>query len=794
MRKVLSTGICLLSFFMGHGQNIVVSSFPAKGFYSNRPAQKWEESLVTGNGIMGVMVAGNPYNESIVFNHFQLYLPINEPLKPVSQGKHLPALRQKMLDGKYAEAAQDVVVLSQSEGYEGKRWTDPFIPAFQLNISSDTSKISAYSRTVDFISGETEVKWSDSKGIFSRRLFISRADNVVVMQLRANMGASINTNLSLSQILTSDPGARKKFMLDEKNGIAKVESKATENGLVFRAWYERPYENSYHGYNSFKGYEGAVKVITTGGNLIIEQDQLIINNAKEVLVLACVEPSKDMNISRISDLFNQLNSCSTDYKKLLARHAVIHNNLFSSVSLDLGESEADSEKSSEELLLAGGNNHTLIEKIFDAARYNVICATGINPPNLQGIWGATMTPPWSGDYTTNGNLPTVIAHYLQSNTPELMLPLFDKLESFMDDFRVNARELFNCRGIHVPSRFSNHGLNNHFDATYPMSFWTAGAAWYSMFYYDYYLYTLDKEFLKNRAFPFMVEAALFYEDFLTEGANGKYVFNPSYSPENKPSNYQSQACINATMDVMAANALFRSVIEASRILNMHSDKIEKWGSILKRMPPYAINENGEIREWMWGDLQDNHNHRHASHLWGLYDLHDPLIMSNPDLIKACKQAVDKRMEIRRKDNGGIMAFGMVQLASAACALGEKETTHDMLTWLGDCYWNNNLVSTHDPKKTFNLDICGGYPSLVMKMLAYSEPGFISLLPCLPVDWVQGNIKGTALRGGIIMNELKWNGDKVQATLLSKIDQVVRIQVRGAPKGEIKLSAGYFGLS
>lgn len=105
-----------------------------------------------------------------------------------------------------------------------------------------------------------------------------------------------------------------------------------------------------------------------------------------------------------------------------------------------------------------------------------------------------MTPPWSGDYTTNGNLPVVVSHYLQANTPELMLPLFDRLEAYMEDFKVNARELFNCQGIHVPSRFSSHGLNNHFDATWPMTFWLAGAAWYSLFYYDYYMYTLDKDF------------------------------------------------------------------------------------------------------------------------------------------------------------------------------------------------------------------------------------------------------------------------------------------------------------
>ena len=400
-----------------------------------------------------------------------------------------------------------------------------------------------------------------------------------------------------------------------------------------------------------------------------------------------------------------------------------------------------------------------------------------------------MTAPWSGDFTTNGNLPVVISHYLQANTPELMLPLFDRLEAFMDDFKVNAKELFNCRGIHVPSRFSTHGLNNHMDATWPMTFWTVGAAWYSLFYYDYYLYTLDEDFLRNRALPFMEQTALFYEDFLTEGPDGKYIFSPSYSPENHPANSKSQACINATMEIMGANGALCAVINASRWLGVNKDKIPVWEAMLAKMPPYQLNANGELREWMWKDLQDNHSHRHASHLFGLYDLHDPLIMNNDTLREGCRKAVERRLEIRKKDNGGIMAFGMVQLAFAAAALGESETAYEMLQWLGNSYWNNNLVSTHDPKKTFNTDICGGYPSLIMKMLVYAEPGTVSLLPSTPKEWKTGSIQGTALRGGILVNKLSWNENNVQVVLTSQIDQTINLFVKGKFIQKVDLPAG-----
>ena len=789
MKRFYSFILGSILFLGSCTQNIELSKVPEKGFYSSRAAQKWEESLVTGNGTMGAMVAGNPFDEKIVFNHALLYLPLYPTLKPVSQGDYIEAIRKLTLEGKYAEASQLVVERSHTDGYGRKRATDPFIPAFQMNVSSDSTQITNYSRSVDFTSGEIEVKWQDKNGIFSRKLFVSRPDNVVMMKLSSNNGAPISNTFSLSQILNANKNRLKKFELDENLGISKVESKAIKKGLTFRVWYEKAYKDGYGGYNSYEGYEGAVKIIQKGGSVSVKDDQLIVNGASEIILLSRISPSENMGESKLDDLFAQLDGFNPDYDQMLEKQKVVHNDLFSRVSLDLGASAEDRQKSSEELLKAGGKNPALIERLFDASRYNVICATGVNPPNLQGIWGATMTPSWSGTYTTNGNLPVVISHNLQANTPELMMPLFDKYDAFMDDFKASARELFHCRGIHVPAVFTTHGLNNHFDATWTMTFWTAGAAWYSMFYYDYYLYTLDTTFLKNRALPFMEQSALFYEDFLLEGTDGKYIFNPSYSPENNPSNSESQTCINATMDVMAANGLLRSLIEASRILGVNSEKIPVWENMLEKMPAYQLNEQGEIKEWMWKNLKDNHNHRHASHLWGLYDLHDPLIINNPDFFEGCKKAIDSRMEIRRQNEGGIMAFGLIQLGSSAAALGETETAYDILTWLGNNYWNNNMVSTHDPHNIFNIDICGGYPSLIMKMLYYSETGLVSLLPCKPEDWKNGSLKEAAMRGGILLKELTWNNNGGQATLVSKIDQTVKLKVYGQDKGEIKLKAG-----
>lgn len=321
-----------------------------------------------------------------------------------------------------------------------------------------------------------------------------------------------------------------------------------------------------------------------------------------------------------------------------------------------------------------------------------------------------------------------------------------------------------------------------------MTFWTAGAAWYSIFYYDYYLHTLDRGFLLNRALPFMEQAALFYEDFLTLGDDSRYVFNPSYSPENHPGNSKSQACINATMDVMAAKGLLRCLIDASETLNVNADKLPVWQTMLDRMPAYQIGDDGCLREWMWKDLSDNHEHRHASHLLGMFYFRDPEIMASPELQEACRRVIASRMAYRRSHtNGGVMAFGISQLAFPACLLGEAETAHDLLVYAADNYWNSNMMTTHDSHSIFNADMSGAFPAMVLKMLAYSDKGLVSFLPACP--WQSGSIEGMTLRGGVKIVRMEWNDKELRCRLQSPIDQTVNLELRNQPVRTLSLPAG-----
>jgi len=743
---------------------------PERGFISRQPADNWEQALVTGNGKLGAMVFGAALDETIVVNHGRLYLPLHPPLAPPATAPLLPEIRRLMAAGTYQKAAELVVATADKAGYGGKRWTDPYIPACDLKLRMEPrGEVNDYQRSVDFATGVAAVHWSDQRGAFTRRVFASRADDLIAVSLSGATKGSLDCRLQLAtRPLEGQGGWNPEQMI--KIGIKDVNRSAGDGALTYRCSFRRSWQGS------LQGYEVAARVITRGGHSAPAGDAIQITGADEVLVLMRVELLNDFTQSRLPAMQAALGGIDADFAKLLDRHAAIHRPLFERVRLDLGGG-ADRALASEELLEKSGVGKlspALLEKVFDAARYAVLSSSGEVFPNLQGIWTGTSSPPWSADFTLNGNVQCALSADLSGNLAECLEPFFQFLETHMAEFRDNARQLYGCRGIHVPSRASTHGLNNHFDATWPMTLWTAGAAWAARFYYDYALYTGDREFLAKRALPFMREAALFYEDFLIEGADGKLLFSPSYSPENNPANNPSQACINATMDVAAARELLTNLIAACATLGCDAEGVQRWQAMLNKLPAYQINGDGAIKEWTTPLLDDNYAHRHVSHLYALYAGMPADIAAAPALRQAFLVALQKRMEVRRRENGGEMAFGMVQMGLAADSLRDAGMAYEIVDWLTNNFWRSNLVSTHNPHSLFNTDICGGLPAVVLRMLVDSRPGQVDLLPALPPQWPSGSLAGARCVGNIEVRMLRWSPGELTATLRSGSTQTVEV--------------------
>jgi hypothetical protein len=356
-----------------------------------------------------------------------------------------------------------------------------------------------------------------------------------------------------------------------------------------------------------------------------------------------------------------------------------------------------------------------------------------------------------------------------------MLSYISYIESLVPDMELNAKHYFGCRGIVLPSRTSTHGYNNALEENFAGGMWVAGAPWAAHYFYDYYLYTEDEKFLSERALPFMEKVALFFEDFVYEGPDGKYIFSPAQSPENWPAGSESQATFNATMDVAAAKDLLRNVITASRKLSKNAGRIPVWEKMLTKMPDYAIAENGIIKEWLTPKLGNNDAHRHSSQLYPLYDGLPDEIANSPELRSAFIKSVENKLERYWKDNQrGFMSFGIIQLGQVSATLGHGEVVHHCLQHLVNGFWLNNLASMHNRRALFSMDISGGQPSVMIKALADSFSGKVRLLPALPKEWNKGTIEGILCRGAILLNRLHWDDDEVEVEMTSNKAQEITL--------------------
>ena len=759
---------------------------PNRGFTSTTPAATWEEGLISGNGTIGANVFSRPLDETIIFSHERMFLPMGPPTMPPDQSARLFEIRQLIDRGLYKQATQLQFDLS---GQEGFMYPDPFVPAFDLGITMNTDvEIRDYARSVDFETGETRVHWKDKNGEFDRRLFVSRADGIVVMKISGSEKGLINCELKFKRRMPSDKlrynyieGTARRF----SSHIKDVKIGAKGHFLS----YEHSFSKAYPG--SVQKLEGSAGVFVYGGQSVTNRESITISDADEVLILIDLELLYDPNISVLTDMQEVISSFNLDYEDLLSAHANIHGEMFNRMKLDLGGG-VDHQKTTEELFALStmdNMNSALIEKEFDAARYNIISCTGELPPTLQGVWAGTFVPDWASDFTQNGNVPSAIAAMLMGNTPELMLAYTSYIESIVPWLEINAKNLFGCRGVVLPSRSTTNGYNNALAGSFAGGFWVGGAGWAAHFFYDYYLYTGDEKYLVDHALPFMEKCALFFEDFLYEGSDGKYIFSPTQSPENTPGNTRSQGSFNATMDVAVAKELFTNLIAASKKMKVNQDKITTWETMLSKMPDYMIDENGMIKEWLTPKLKNNDAHRHSSQLYPLYDGMPKEIAESPELKAAFKNSIEYKLDKHwRGKRSGFMSFGLVQLGQAATSLGEAEIAYECLQHLVNRFWLNNLASMHNHKTLFNMDISGGMPAVIIKMLVASEPGVIQLFPALPQAWKEGSIEGVLCRGQVEVKRLEWNKSGLKVSLISRKKQTVSIKAYGQTK-TIKLLVG-----
>lgn len=743
--------------------------FPEHGFVSRLAASKWEESMITGNGTMGALVLGNPLDERIILSHEKLFMPEYRPYEAPPLHEYLDKIRELTLNGRGEEAAKLLVRAGQEVGIDDMIWTDPLIPACQLEVKSlSNEKISNYARSVDYETGEATTAWKIGDRMFKRTMFFSRADSIGVLRILGPGPASLNFKFRFSQLPIPE-ASDEEDASDVDELISAMTCGAEHDRLFYSTTFKKQWENS------LKGYRVAAKVLVSGGTVNSKDHWAVVRNADEIVVLIDIKLSYSLPLEPAALIEKNTHR---RYSDLLNAHKMIHSEMFNRFSLQLGRKKKVSQ-TAEGLVAAssfGNLKPELVNQLCEASRYVLISSTGEIPPTLQGIWGGTWRPAWSSDFTLNGNVPSVIACGMSTNLQELTEAYLNYMWCMYGDFKDNARGLYKAPGIFVPSRSSSSGKTYCYDLEYPHLFWYAGNAWTSQFFYDYWQYTGNEQFLKDRVIPFMLASADFYEFILTKDKDGKYMFLPSYSPEVGPRG-KHPLSINATMDVAALKQLLRNLLKLSEQGWIKTEKTAVWKDILENLPAYAVDHKGDLKEWIWPGLRNNNRHRHASHLYPLFYEVDPEFVAKPELRKAAKTAIENRMKYRRRNNGAEMAFGLVQKGLAAVHINDTEHAYECVDWLCNSYWSPALTSYHDPGEIFNVDITGGLPAVVTEMLIQSSANTVELLPALPKPWPQGKIRGVRTRCGVTV-DFEWKDSKpVQAKFNAQRKTVFKLKYK-----------------
>ncbi|MFW6638627.1 glycosyl hydrolase family 95 catalytic domain-containing protein [Nocardiopsis algeriensis] len=724
-------------------------------FHTFHPVADWEDALVTGSGTLGALVHSTAERISLTLCHERLFLPAAEPLPAPGTARILTELRSLLRSGRSRDAAVRIADFAAAEhpGYADTRWIDPLVGAAVLSLEPDEPGTGPVLRTCDPGSGLVGEHVPDGT---AHRVFASRPDDAVVAELRSPRGLSGRLRLGLLPEPVPVP--------------VRVRARADRDRLSLRVDFPaRPA-------GSLPGYTVDCAVSARGGAVRCEDGELVLSGV--TLLRLAVRIGTD----RPGGPAAAPRARVTGFDGALRRHRRVHGELMDRFRLRLGGPAPDAPG---EELLAGGPTPELVSRLVDAGRYVTVSACGELPPTLQGVWSGTYDPPWRSGYTFDGNLFSAVAALHTTGTPELMVPVFDLLEGMAGDLRENARRLYGCRGLLLPAHASTSGRHHHFGPEWCLTCWTAGAAWAARLYWDHYSHTRDRDFLRRRAWPFLREAALFHEDFVTEEG-----FVPSYSPENTPADGDGQAAVNATMDVAAVRDLCRNLVRTHRILGEPGAR--RWAALAARLPGYRIAPGGELAEWAGpaGPVaqEERHAHRHASHLYPLWYEPDP-VFAAPRWRAAAVRAVRARLAWWRGQEADEMAFGLVQLGLAAARLGLAEEAHETVSLLASRYWRPTLVPTHNRGALFNTDIGGGFPAVVAAMLLGSTEGRTDLLPALPRAWPEGRVEGLRGRGGVVVDRLEWSGGQAEAELRSVEPRTVLVGLPGGTRCRVAVNPG-----
>ncbi len=740
------------------------------------PATAWNDTTPLGNGRLGASVYGAVYDERILINHEALYNWTIEPYEMPDVAYALKEVRALMDEGKYKEANDYYPNLLKDKGYQKNK--GKFHPMLDLHlVISSESAPENYKRELDLESGICEISYTEDGSACKRTVLASQKNGLVVVNVEKERPFDIT--LSLEQHDLTDYADRELY--HTFSSYASGEYIFAECKTLGRLHYSGMLKVLYCDGEMENGKSERARRIDMDGSVRLS-NFIKIRSAKRVTLLLDAQSI----FTPFEEMQKSLDKVSSTIEEMIDEQKKAFSSLFNATKISI--CDEDENLSNERLLMdsySGKVDKRLIQKMADYGRYLLISSSyGCElPANLQGLWNGDYSPAWACTYFNNENIQMAYWQAYAGGLADAVLPLFNLYDKFKDDYRENAKRLYGCRGILLPLFMDNS--NGKKENLQPhVIYWTGSSAWISAIYYDYYLFTGDKKFLLERAYPFMKEACLFYEDFMVEDENGKLKSYPSNSPENRPNGDfegagELSVSINATMDFALLKELLTNLISASKILNIDAEKREEWLKMLSKTPAYEINEDGAIKEWLHPDFKDNYHHRHQSHIYPLFPGFEINEQASKELFEATRVAVEKRLCIGLKEQTG---WSFAHMANIFARLGNGKKAKECLELLLRFCTGTNLYTYHNDWRNmgvtlkymhsghapFQIDANMGFTSAVYEMLIYSDTERIRLLPAIPDDWTRGSVEKIHARGGLVLS-YAWDENEINIEITATRD-------------------------
>ena len=732
------------------------------------PAVEWTDTLPLGNGRLGAMMHGGVGREDIQLNEATLwsggpYQPIHDAALPA-----LDTVRQLVFEGRYkeAEALADRTLLARPHAQMSYQSAGNLFIEFQHEAVPGS-----YRRALDLETAIATTRYallstgiSDDAAVFSRECFVSAADDLLVLRLAS-----------------SKPGA-----------------------LSFEIWLDSPQPGDwldgedtrldYRGRNFGEhGLDGALS-LGIGLDLRVEGGRAERRGRR--LVVRCADAALiTLDIATSFRRFDQVNGdveaaltarreaiAGKPYEALRADHIASHQSRFGRLEIDLGPGQ-DALPTDERIAgFAQGGDAGLAALYVQYGRYLMLASSrpGGQPANLQGIWNRSTRPPWGSKYTANINVEMNYWLPDPANLAECFEPFIGLIEGVAATGAEMARAHYGARGWVL------HHNTDLWRATGPVDgsqwgLWPMGGAWLCVQAWDHAVYAGRPEALARQLLPLLEGAVQFFLDILQPLPGTDFLVTvPTLSPENQHP-HGSSVCAGPAMDSQLLRDLFDAYLAASQQLGATGGLQDSARAARARLPADRIGRGGQLQEWLedWDLDAPERDHRHVSHLYGLY----PSQQIAPDQTPALAAAAKTSLELRGDEATG---WAIAWRLNLWARLGEAERAHDVLKLLlsperSYC----NLFDAHPP---FQIDGNFGGAAGILEMLVQSREGLITLLPALPSAWPKGRVSGLRARGNVTL-DLAWEaGRPLEVALLSGTARTLALRWNGAVK-ETRLEAG-----